>query len=181
MAGSQAPGSSRLVSDGSRWEIGSAQIPVPRFAPVSGARVFEGLVLQARSRQSDAGSVLEQACPIRRYEMRHRATVPNVAVQPEATVHGVNHSLAPFDEFLEDRNATVLAATGVVVGIWRSRHGIRLSHTTSFLKTKRRTGSSDAARSVSRRPAYSQSPARNGQLQAITPSTVAGASGVALP
>jgi hypothetical protein len=46
---------------------------------------------------ADFSAVVEQALFVGRHEMRHAPAFPHVAVQPEATIHGVDHAVAaPF-------------------------------------------------------------------------------------
>jgi hypothetical protein len=76
---------------------------VPRFADLSRPWVLERLVLQALGRQSHARAVREQSRAIGRHEVRHGPALPNVAMEPETTVHSVDHSLPARRELPEDR------------------------------------------------------------------------------
>lgn len=68
---------------------------MPGVSAFAGSRILERFELQARFGQPDLSTIGEQPLAIRRYEMCHEVTFPAVAVQPEPTVHGVDHSVAP--------------------------------------------------------------------------------------
>lgn len=72
---------------------------MPCFATGSRARILEGLELEPLNRNSDAASVREEALSVGRDEMRERPSLPYVPVEPEAAIHGVNHSFATRPEF----------------------------------------------------------------------------------
>lgn len=72
---------------------------MPRCASHSGSRILEWFVLETRLGNSDATAVLEQTFAIRRYQVRHRTPLPDVTVQPEAAVHGVDHPFTSRAEF----------------------------------------------------------------------------------
>lgn len=78
----------------SRREPPSDQIPVPGIPTDAGAWVLERLELKAIVRQTDRSSVGEQSLSICRHEVRHFAPLPHVTVEPEPTVHRVDHSIA---------------------------------------------------------------------------------------
>ena len=63
--------------------------------------ILERLELQALQRKVRGPPIREQPLAIGRHEVRHRAATPAVAVQPQAAVHGVNHSIASFRKFGE--------------------------------------------------------------------------------
>src|SRR5687768_4317649 len=67
---------------------------MPGVVPLAGARVLQGFPLQALLRQPDPAAVREQAFAIRGHQVRHGATKPDVAMEPEAAVHRVDHSIA---------------------------------------------------------------------------------------
>lgn len=52
------------------------------------------MILQTLGGNPDARAPRQQSVAVGRYEMRHRATQPDVTVQPEPTVHRENHSIA---------------------------------------------------------------------------------------
>jgi hypothetical protein len=72
---------------------------VPRIASDTGSRISERLVLQSLGGNSDVASVGKEALAVRRNEVRERSAFPHVAMEPEAAVHGVDHSIAPEAEF----------------------------------------------------------------------------------
>ena len=67
---------------------------MPGFAPFTGARILQGFSLQALVRQPDATAVRDQAIAIRGHEVRHGPTEPDMAMEPEAALHRVDHSIA---------------------------------------------------------------------------------------
>jgi hypothetical protein len=71
---------------------------MPRLTTLSGAWIFQRLELEAGGRQPYGTSVRQQSLSVGGDEMRHGAPVPDVAVQPEPTVHRVNHPIATPDE-----------------------------------------------------------------------------------
>ena len=77
---------------------------MPGVATDAGAWVLERLVLQAPHGETDGASVLEEPLAIRGNEMRHALATPDMPVQPEPSVHRVNHPVsAPLE--LEVRRA----------------------------------------------------------------------------
>lgn len=68
---------------------------MPSFAPLSGARVFERMILKTLRWNPHAPSPSKQTFAIRRDQVRHLTSQPDVAVQPETAVHRVNHPIAP--------------------------------------------------------------------------------------
>ena len=52
--------------------------------------VFEGLKLKTRGGNSDVIAVRQQAYAIGGDQMRHGPSLPDVAVQPQPAIHGVN-------------------------------------------------------------------------------------------
>lgn len=72
----------------------TAEIPVPRVATFSSARIAQRLELQPCLGQAGFGTICQQSGAISRHEVRHRAPFPDVAMQPEATLHGMDHPVA---------------------------------------------------------------------------------------
>lgn len=72
---------------------------MPGLATSAGARILERFVLQSLVRQSVATPVREQALAISGNEVRHGAPEPDVPMEPESTVHRVNHPVATTREF----------------------------------------------------------------------------------
>src|SRR6185503_12042934 len=77
----------------------AAEVPVPRIAAFAGAWILEGVKLKPALRHADRASVLEERFTIRRNEMRHAPAVPHVTVQPETSVHGIDHPVFSFGVF----------------------------------------------------------------------------------
>jgi hypothetical protein len=71
---------------------------VPRLAAHGGARIAKRLVLETTRRNADGVSVLKQPIAIGTYKVDHGLTQPDVPVQPEPAVHGVNHPGLPHPE-----------------------------------------------------------------------------------
>jgi hypothetical protein len=67
---------------------------MPCVAADAGARILEWLVLQASGGEPHGAPVLEEELAVRGNEMRHPLAPPDVAVQPEAAVHRVDHSVS---------------------------------------------------------------------------------------
>jgi hypothetical protein len=74
------------------------QVPMPRGTANPGSGVLERLELQSRFRQTDTLTVGEEASSIGRDQVRHRPTPPYVAMQPEPTVHRVDHPITTLVE-----------------------------------------------------------------------------------
>lgn len=72
---------------------------MPGVASDTCSRILEGLELKSFGGNSDATSVGEEALPVGRNEMCEAPSLPHVSMEPEATVHGVDHSLATEPEF----------------------------------------------------------------------------------
>lgn len=68
---------------------------MPRLASHTGSRVLERLVLQAVRRKTNVGRHGKESLAVRRHEMRHQAPLPDVTMEPESTVHGVEHTVTP--------------------------------------------------------------------------------------
>lgn len=125
---------------------------MPCVAPFTRARILERLVLQPLWRQPHAASICQQAFAVRGNEVSHRPAIPHVPVQPEAARHGVNHPLPPRTKLTERRECCGL---GNLVSSWRAHVGECLPN-----GYHERCGA---------------------QLQAISPSLVAGATAVTVP
>ena len=67
---------------------------MPGVAAFPGAGILERLELQPRSGQSDGAPVGEQQLTVHGDQVRHRAPLPDMPVQPEPAVHGVDHPVA---------------------------------------------------------------------------------------
>lgn len=67
---------------------------MPGFATFVATWVLERMVLQALGWDADARAPRQQSLTVRGDEVGHRAAHPDVAVQPEAAVHRVNHAVA---------------------------------------------------------------------------------------
>ena len=83
---------------------------MPGIATFAGPWVLEGLELESRLRQAHRTTIREQVLPIGRHQMGHRFALPAMAVQPEPTIHGVDHSVTPAIEFLVHRGNRVAHA-----------------------------------------------------------------------
>jgi hypothetical protein len=65
---------------------------MPCIPTRAGAWILEGLELEPFGGNSHLLSIGKQARSIGRDQMRHGPSLPDVAVHPESTVHGVDHS-----------------------------------------------------------------------------------------
>src|SRR6185437_4181820 len=81
-----------------RREESSNEVPVPGVAPHTGARVLERFVLEVFRRESCPTTVGQEFLAIGGHQVGHAAPLPDMAVQPEAAVHRVQHSVAPLLE-----------------------------------------------------------------------------------
>lgn len=72
---------------------------MPGILSNTGARVLEGLVLQAMRGKAEGIAEGEESCLIGGNEVDQWGAKPHVPVQPEAPVHGVDHSFASQKEF----------------------------------------------------------------------------------
>jgi hypothetical protein len=72
---------------------------MPGITTFAGARVLQGLVLQSLLGNSDVLAEYEKQRLVSRHEMCHGPAFPHVPVQPEATIHGVDHSITTPLEF----------------------------------------------------------------------------------
>jgi hypothetical protein len=85
----------RLADSEGRRQVGATQIPVPGIAPKPRARVLERLELQSGRRDPYRFAIAQQTLSVGRYQVRHRSALPDVSMQPEAAVHGVDHPFSP--------------------------------------------------------------------------------------
>ena len=77
---------------------------MPCLAVRAGSGILERLVLQASFGQADAASVCEESLAIGGDEMRHRTPFPDVAVQPQAAIHRMQHPVSSLLELpIQDR------------------------------------------------------------------------------
>jgi hypothetical protein len=67
---------------------------VPGVTADAGAWVLERLVLKASGWEAHGPPVLEEELAVGGNEMRHPLAPPNMAVQPEAAVHRVDHPVS---------------------------------------------------------------------------------------
>ena len=74
------------------------EVPMPGITPDPGAGILQWLELQPAFRQTHCASIPDQPFSVRRDEVRHFAPLPHMTVQPQATVHGVDHPLATLHE-----------------------------------------------------------------------------------
>lgn len=73
---------------------------MPRIPSDRVARILEGMELQAILRKTNASAPLEQTVAIGGDEMGEASAEPEVAVQPEAAAHRVDHPLTSVVELL---------------------------------------------------------------------------------
>lgn len=71
---------------------------MPRVTSDTGARILQWLELQPFSWKADRTAVLEQAIAVRRNEMCHWPAKPDMAMEPQPAIHGVDHPIAPVRE-----------------------------------------------------------------------------------
>lgn len=67
---------------------------MPGVATDAGTRVLERLELESFGGNADSASVGEEALSVGRDEVRQEPSLPHVAMEPEAAIHGVDHSVA---------------------------------------------------------------------------------------
>ena len=101
---------------------------MPGVLSDTGARVLEGLVLQAVRGKAEGIAEGEESRLIGGNEVDERGAKPYVAVQPEASVHGVDHSFAsqkefaaPFGEKKGPQTRVAPAGIGVLRNQWERR------------------------------------------------------------
>lgn len=93
---------------------------MPSLAAFTAARILEGMVLQAFRGNADPASPREQPLAVRRHQVRHGSTEPHVAMQPEPSVHRVNHAITPPREL-----DPLVEQGGGVLGRWNGWHAKR--------------------------------------------------------
>jgi len=71
---------------------------MPGIAADTRAGILEWLELQAVGSDAHDSTVFEQQRLIGRDEVRHPATLPQMPVQPEAAIHGVDHPVTAVTE-----------------------------------------------------------------------------------
>ena len=67
---------------------------MPRVSTDTGARVLQRLELEPLGGHSDAAPVGKKTFTVRRYQMGERPSLPHMSMEPEAAIHGVDHSFA---------------------------------------------------------------------------------------
>jgi hypothetical protein len=76
---------------------------VPGVAPFQCARILQALELQTLFGQAKSSTVGQETIAIRRDHVRHRSALPYVAVEPESTIHCVDHTLAAAGELAREQ------------------------------------------------------------------------------
>ena len=66
---------------------------MPRVPTYAGTRILQWLELESLCWDANASTIGEESRPVRGDQMGHWSTFPDVTVQPEATIHRVNHPL----------------------------------------------------------------------------------------
>src|SRR5687767_11187542 len=93
------PSSPRVSTLAFLWrEPFANQIPVPCIAPYVGSRVLQWLELESVFRQPHRTSVFDEPFSIRGHEVRHLVPLPHVTMEPQPTIHRVDH---PFPTLFE--------------------------------------------------------------------------------
>lgn len=89
---------------------------MPCIAPYARARVLQRLELQPIGGNANSSAIREETLAIGRYQMRHGAPLPHMSMEPEAAIHGVNHSLSPRPKlpkvYRTDRPRTAMLVSG---------------------------------------------------------------------
>ncbi len=80
---------------------------MPGVTPHGRSRVAQWLVLQAMRGNTKRRAIGEQTRLIGAHQMHHRATEPDMTMEPETTVHRVDHAIATLGK---------LAGTGGLIG-----------------------------------------------------------------
>ena len=93
----------RFPGSAQRREESPDEIPVPCRASLAGPGILQRLVLQPVRCETNGRAVLEEQQAIGADEMRHGCAQPDVAVQPQSAVHGVDHPVATVTELAPDR------------------------------------------------------------------------------
>ena len=86
---------------------------MPCIASDACSRILERLELQAGDGQTNNAAIFDQAFAIARDEVCHGTTLPNMAMEPEPSIHRVDHSLASKSEL------TIGTTVEQVVAIYR--------------------------------------------------------------
>jgi len=93
---------------------------MPSFATNGGTRIFERLVLQSLQQQTTIASKRFEQRSIDAHEMHQLSAQPDMAMQPESTIHRVYHAVAASNELsalipIDKLPQTLSASTGVWV------------------------------------------------------------------
>ncbi len=72
---------------------------MPRIVEFAGARISQGLELKTGGCEADGRAVLEQALSVGRDQVCHGSPLPSVPVEPQPSIHGMDHSFTPRFEF----------------------------------------------------------------------------------
>jgi hypothetical protein len=72
---------------------------MPRVASNTSAWILEWLVLQPGNWKTNGAAILDQTLATGGDEVSHRATLPHMAVQPQAAFHRVDHPFAAKRKF----------------------------------------------------------------------------------
>ena len=89
---------------------------MPGVAPDSGAGILQGLELESVVGQTDGAAIGEQQLAIGRHQVRHPSSLPQVAMQPEAAIHGVDHPIAKLFELFKRWSDVGHVAARLVAG-----------------------------------------------------------------
>ena len=89
---------------------------MPRISTNSRAWVLQRLVLQPILGQADGTPVGEKKLAVSRYEVREASTAPEMAMEPQTAVHGVDHSITQLFEFFKRGRDVGHAAARLVAG-----------------------------------------------------------------
>ena len=133
-----------MRSGSARWQQITDEIPMPRIASNTIARVLERLVLEAGDRKTHGATIFDQTLAVGGHEVGHGLAPPDVAMEPQTASHRVNHPLAP------ERELAIRTIIGRAV-------------------------------TIDRIVAHPRAAAIADQLHVMRPSSVAGATAVAVP
>lgn len=97
---------------------------MPRVTPDAIARILERVVLQPFRRDPDAFAPAEQAAAIRGDQVREAPLLPEMAMEPEAATHRVDHARSPIAEL----DPLELERGGLLRGWQRARRDGRIAH-----------------------------------------------------
>lgn len=81
----------------------SPQIPMPRCDAFTSPGMFERLMLQPLRAHAEASPRHEQGAAIRRHEVGPALAPEHEPMQPQPSIEGVDHSLAPSGELAPSR------------------------------------------------------------------------------